>query len=405
MVGALLGAQPGESLRLPGRWSTHPKYGRQFEVRLLHHRAAGHDPGHPALPRLRADQGHRPGVGRADRRALRPGHLRVIEEEPARLVEVPGLGPKRTAKITAAWEEQKAIKEVMVFLQGVGVSTSLAVRIYKKYGDASIGVVRNEPYRLAADVWGIGFKTADTIAQRRRHPARQPRARQGRAAVHPLAGHRRRALLPARSPTWSTEAAKILDVPRDLIGPCLDELVAAEEVVIRERRARRPGRRGRRGPRGLPGALPPRRALARRRPAGPAARPGRTGCPASRTSTGTRPSPGCAGAPAPNSRPSRRQAVRLALTSRSRCSPAVRAAARASPSASIVELARGQEGEDRAGRADRAGRQAAGRADRARGRDRAPAAEAAARRRRRASTGTTRSTPTCSSSTRPPCST
>ena len=67
--------------------------------------------------------------------------------------------------IAAAWEEQKAIKEVMVFLQGVGVSTSLAVRIYKKYGDASISVVRNEPYRLASDVWGIGFKTADTIAR------------------------------------------------------------------------------------------------------------------------------------------------------------------------------------------------------------------------------------------------
>jgi exodeoxyribonuclease V alpha subunit len=83
--------------------------------------------------------------------------LQIIEEEPGRLVEVPGLGPKRTAKITAAWVEQKAIKEVMVFLQGVGVSTSVAVRIYKKYGDASISVVRNEPYRLAADVWGIGF--------------------------------------------------------------------------------------------------------------------------------------------------------------------------------------------------------------------------------------------------------
>ena len=78
--------------------------------------------------------------------------------------EVDGLGPKRTAMVAAAWAEQKAIKEVMIFLQGVGVSTSLAVRIYKKYGDASVSVVRSEPYRLAADVWGIGFKTADTIA-------------------------------------------------------------------------------------------------------------------------------------------------------------------------------------------------------------------------------------------------
>ena len=74
VVGALLGAQPGESLRLQGWWSSHPQYGRQFEVRLLHHGAAGDDPGHPPLPRLRADQGHRAGVRRADRRALRPGH-------------------------------------------------------------------------------------------------------------------------------------------------------------------------------------------------------------------------------------------------------------------------------------------------------------------------------------------
>src|SRR6266511_4189624 len=68
--------------------------------------------------------------------------------------------------ITAAWEEQRAIKEVMVFLQGVGVSTSLGVRIYKTYQNQAIEVVRREPYRLAADVWGIGFKTADQIAQR-----------------------------------------------------------------------------------------------------------------------------------------------------------------------------------------------------------------------------------------------
>ena len=76
-----------------------------------------------------------------------------------------GLGPKRTQRIADAWEEQKAIKEVMVFLSGVGVSTSLAVRIYKTYADDSIAVVRSEPYRLASEVWGIGFKTADTIAQ------------------------------------------------------------------------------------------------------------------------------------------------------------------------------------------------------------------------------------------------
>ena len=125
----------------------------------------------------------------------------IIEEEPKRLIEVPGLGPKRTKMIAAAWEEQKAIKEVMVFLQGVGVSTSLAVRIYKKYGDASIAVVQDEPYRLAADVWGIGFKTADTIAQAVGIPHDSPQRVKAGLQYALSRGHRRRPLLPARSRT------------------------------------------------------------------------------------------------------------------------------------------------------------------------------------------------------------
>jgi exodeoxyribonuclease V alpha subunit len=106
------------------------------------------------------------GPGMAERMVAHfgTGILAIIEQEPGRLTDVPGLGPKRAKKIAEARREQKAIKEVMVFLAGVGVSTSLAVRIYKKYGGASVSVVRDEPFRLASEVWGIGFKTADTIA-------------------------------------------------------------------------------------------------------------------------------------------------------------------------------------------------------------------------------------------------
>ena len=199
MVGPLLGAQIGEFLRLRGRWSSHPKYGRQFEVAsyttVLPATAAG-------IQRY-LGSGLIKGIGpvMAERMVAHFGVdiMHVIDDEPGRLIEVDGLGPKRTAMIAAAWAEQKAIKEVMIFLQGVGVSTSLAVRIYKKYGDASISVVRNEPYRLAADVWGIGFKTADTIAAFGRHRPRQPRADQGRPGLHPVRGRRRRPLLPARA--------------------------------------------------------------------------------------------------------------------------------------------------------------------------------------------------------------
>jgi exodeoxyribonuclease V alpha subunit len=159
--------------------------------------------------------------------------MHVIENSPGRLIEVEGLGPKRTAMITAAWAEQKAIKEVMVFLQGVGVSTSLAVRIYKKYGDEAISVVRDEPYRLAADVWGIGFKTADTIAAAVGIARDSPeRIKAGLAYTLSEAADEGHCYLPA--PNLMADAAKILEVPGDLITPCLDELAAAEGVMREE---------------------------------------------------------------------------------------------------------------------------------------------------------------------------
>lgn len=230
VVGALLGAQPGESLRLVGRWSSHPKYGRQFEVESYT----------TVLPatiqgiQRYLGSGLVKGIGPvfAERIVEHFGldTLRVIEEEPGRLAEVAGLGPKRTARIAAAWEEQKAIKEVMVFLQGVGVSTSLAVRIYKQYGDSSISVVKNEPYRLAADVWGIGFKTADTIARSVGIPHDSPeRVKAGLQYTLSEATDSGHCFLP--QPQLVVDATKILAVPPELVEPCLDELVDSEGVV------------------------------------------------------------------------------------------------------------------------------------------------------------------------------
>ena len=91
--------------------------------------------------------------------------LRVLDEEPERLGEVDGLGKKRSQSVANAWREQRAVRDVMVFLQAHGASGALAARIYKRYGADSVRVVSTEPYRLAMDVWGIGFKTADRIAQ------------------------------------------------------------------------------------------------------------------------------------------------------------------------------------------------------------------------------------------------
>ena len=230
VVGPLLGAQVGESLRMRGRWTSHPKYGKQFEV----HSYTTVLPATTQGIQRYLGSGLIKGIGpvMAERMVAHFGVdiMHVIEDAPGRLIEVDGLGPKRTALITAAWAEQKAIKEVMIFLQGVGVSTSLAVRIYKKYGDESISVVRAEPYRLASDVWGIGFKTADTIAASVGIARDSPeRIKAGLAYTLSEAADDGHCYLPA--PNLIADAAKILAVPAELITPCLDELAAAEGVV------------------------------------------------------------------------------------------------------------------------------------------------------------------------------
>src|SRR5919202_258161 len=233
VVGSLVGAHPGETLRLRGRWGAHPQFGRQFTVEDYT----------TVLPAT--VQGIRRYLGSGLVKGIGPklaerivdhfgaDALRVIEEEPARLAEVPSLGPKRTRLITAAWEEQRAVKEVMVFLQGMGVSTSLAVRIYKQYGGASIDVVRAQPYRLAAEVWGIGFRTADTIAAAVGipHDSTQ-RVEAGLQFVLSEATGQGHCFLPESDLT--ARAVEMLQVPARLVGHCLALLVADQNLVREE---------------------------------------------------------------------------------------------------------------------------------------------------------------------------
>ncbi|MGJ7416879.1 ATP-dependent RecD-like DNA helicase [Streptomyces cinereoruber] len=233
VVGALLGAQPGESLRMEGRWGSHPQYGKQFTVENYT----------TVLPatiqgiRRYLGSGLIKGIGPvfADRITQHFGldTLDILEEAPGRLIEVPGLGPKRTRNITAAWEEQKAIKEVMVFLQEVGVSTSIAVRIYKQYGDASISVVKNQPYRLAADVWGIGFLTADRIAQAVGIPHDSPdRVKAGLQYALSQSSDQGHCFLPEER--LIADSVKLLQVDTGLVIECLGELAEDPEGVVRE---------------------------------------------------------------------------------------------------------------------------------------------------------------------------
>jgi len=165
VVGPLTGVNVGESVRLRGYWTTHPKYGRQFEVRAYTVQLPATVEG----IRKYLGSGLIKGIGPVNAGRIVDYYglktLDVIEENPHQLREVPGIGKKRASQIARAWEEQKHIKEIMLFLQSHDISTSLAVKIYKQYTDEAIAIVRNDPYRLAKDIFGIGFKMADKIAR------------------------------------------------------------------------------------------------------------------------------------------------------------------------------------------------------------------------------------------------
>ena len=157
--------QAGQTLQLQGTWKEHPKFGPQFQVTQYRETKPATITGIEKY----LGSGLIKGVGpvTAKRIVLHFGleTLDIIEHQIDRLVEVPGIAQKRVKLIQAAWVTQKAIKEVMLFLQSHGVSTTYAVKIYKQYGDAAIATVTHNPYQLATDVYGIGFVTADAIAR------------------------------------------------------------------------------------------------------------------------------------------------------------------------------------------------------------------------------------------------
>jgi exodeoxyribonuclease V alpha subunit len=231
VVGSLLDVSPGESLRLHGGWASHARYGRQFQVEryetVLPATAAGIEKylGSGLI------KGIGPVTARRIVRHFKLDTLRVIEEEPQRLREVLGIGKKRAILIEEAWEEQKAIKEVMIFLQGHNVSTSHAVKIYKTYGDASIDVVRSDPYRLARDIHGIGFLTADKIARELGLAHDSPQRVQAGIsyALSQMAddGH-----VYAPQGELIHESARILDVPPELIAGGIEALAAGQELRV-----------------------------------------------------------------------------------------------------------------------------------------------------------------------------
>ena len=231
VVGHLPEISPGECLRLHGEWTSHPRYGRQFQVE----RYATVLPATAAGIEKYLGSGLIKGVGPVTARRIvrhfKLDTLRVIEEEPHRLREVLGVGKHRAALIQKAWQEQKAIKEVMIFLQSHNVSTAHAVKIYKTYGDASIDVVRHDPYRLARDIHGIGFLTADKIARELGLAPDSPQRVQA-GITYTLSQMADDGHVYAPEGELVQESTRLLEVPPHLVAQGIETLAAAQQLHV-----------------------------------------------------------------------------------------------------------------------------------------------------------------------------
>ncbi|MFZ5631354.1 MAG: ATP-dependent RecD-like DNA helicase [Bacillota bacterium] len=165
IVGSLAGVSPGESLKASGKWVHNSKFGEQFQVEKYETVVPATVNGIEKYLGSGLIKGIGPVMARRIVKVFGLDTLEVIENRPQELSRVDGIGAKRIAVIAQAWQEQKEIKEIMIFLQGHGVSANYSAKIFKQYGSASVEIVKDNPYRLAADIHGIGFVTADRIAQ------------------------------------------------------------------------------------------------------------------------------------------------------------------------------------------------------------------------------------------------
>ncbi|HCR37183.1 MAG TPA: ATP-dependent RecD-like DNA helicase, partial [Opitutae bacterium] len=162
--GTLPHVQCGETLLIEGGWAHHPQYGKQFEVKQVE----SHLPASVYGIRKYLGSGLVQGIGKgyADKivDAFGTDTLRIISEESARLRDIPGIGKQRAKAIKQSWDEQRAVREVMLFLKTYGVGTAQCLRLVKQYGDQAKAIIEKNPYKVAEEVHGIGFKTADRIA-------------------------------------------------------------------------------------------------------------------------------------------------------------------------------------------------------------------------------------------------
>jgi len=244
VIGNLPELSPGEHLALQGQWDNHPKHGPQFKAEVCERTLPATVAGIEGYLGSGMIKGIGPRFAERIVGRFKEETFTVIETTPQLLLEVPGIGMERMQKITKAWEEQKQVKEIMVFLHGHGVSTNLAVKIYKTYGDVALETVQQNPYQLERDIYGVGFKTADRIAQALGLPPEHP-SRIEAGIVFALNETINEGHVYVPTEILSQRAVELLGVPQELIAPALERLTQAER--IRPEMVPQPGRKNEKG--------------------------------------------------------------------------------------------------------------------------------------------------------------
>lgn len=229
--GKLPAAVAGERIKATGAWKSDRRFGRQFEAT----RITAEPPATPeGIVRFLASgliDGIGPAYAERIVEAFGKDTFRVIEEESQRLEEVPGIGKSRRLRIKESWKRQKSVRDIMIFLHLHGLSTARALRLFKTYGQEAVNILRADPYRLARDIPGVGFKTADEIARQMGQPAESPR-RLAAGILHALEQAERQGHCALPRPALLEEAGRLLETDADALEMPLNQLILESRVVV-----------------------------------------------------------------------------------------------------------------------------------------------------------------------------
>ena len=231
VVGTLHDPVVGQTLQLTGDWQNHPRYGRQFRIEASRSVSPATAEGIERYLGSGLVKGIGPELARRIVARFGTDSLRVLDEEPKLLSAVPGIGPSRLAALGEAWKAQRGLREVMLFLQSHDIGTANAWRIYRRYGAKSIERIRENPYRLAEEVYGIGFRTADRVAASL-GLARDAPARLQAGLLFALGEAEGHTCLPTDE--LARRAAVLLELPEERLAEGVRELAAAGRVVLEE---------------------------------------------------------------------------------------------------------------------------------------------------------------------------